>query len=51
MSKFVANVSIATDTFAGWVNKTNIVLDALTNEIVPVTPTTAGANRLPVGLV
>ena len=34
MAKSVANVNIATDTFNGWVTKTNILLDALTNEIV-----------------
>lgn len=34
MAYEVANVNIATDTFNGWVTKTNIVLDQLTNYIV-----------------
>ena len=34
MAKLVANVNIAVDTFNGWVTKTNVLLDALTNEIV-----------------
>lgn len=44
MAKSVANVNIATDTFAGWVGKTNVLLDAMTNEIVSVSNTTYGAN-------
>lgn len=44
MTKSVANVSISTDTFAGWVGKTNILLDALTNEIVTVNASTSGSN-------
>ncbi len=44
MSKTVANVSITTDTFAGWVTKTNVLLDALTNEVVTVSTTTSGSN-------
>lgn len=44
MAKSVANVTISTDTFASWVGKTNIILDALTNEIVTVDNTVAGAN-------
>lgn len=44
MAKTVANVAIATDTFAGWVGKTNVLLDALTYEIVTCDNTTGGAN-------
>jgi len=44
MAKTVANVAIATDTFAGWVGKTNILLDALTYEIVTCDDTSGGAN-------
>lgn len=44
MAKSVANVNIATDTFAGWLGKTNILLDAMTNEIVSVSNTTYGSN-------
>lgn len=44
MTKAVANVSISTDTFAGWVGKTNILLDALANEIVTVNGTAFGSN-------
>lgn len=44
MSKFVANVSIASDTFAGWVEKTNIVLDTLSNEIITVNESAEGSN-------
>lgn len=44
MAKTVANVAIATDTFAGWVGKTNVLLDALTYEIVTCDDTTGGAN-------
>ena len=44
MSRSVSNVAISTDTFAGWLVKTNVLLDALTNEIVTVNSTTAGAN-------
>ena len=34
MTKAASNVSIATDTFNGWVTQTNVLLSALTNEIV-----------------
>lgn len=44
MAKTVANVAIATDTFAGWVGKTNVLLDALTYEIVTCDSTSGGAN-------
>jgi len=44
MAKPVSNVTIATDTFAGWVGKTNILLDALTNLTVTVETSTLGAN-------
>ncbi len=44
MAKTVANVSITTDTFSGWVTKTNVLLDALTNEIVTVSSGTSGSN-------
>lgn len=43
MTKSVSNVNIATDTFEGLVNKTNILLDALANEIV--TGNSAGGNN------
>lgn len=43
MSKSVANVVIATDTFEGWIIKTNILLDALSNEIITVAANTTGA--------
>lgn len=43
MSKSVANVVIATDTFEGWIVKTNILLDALSNEIITVAANTTGA--------
>lgn len=51
MTKAVANVNISTDTFAGWLGKTNILLDSLTNEIVTVEDTTAGANSIGNGSV
>lgn len=43
MTKSVANVVIATDTFEGWVVKTNILLDALSNEIVTVSANATGS--------
>jgi hypothetical protein len=43
MSKSVANVVIATDTFEGWIVKTNILLDTLSNEIVTVSANAVGA--------
>lgn len=44
MSKAVSNVVIATDTFAGWVTKTNVILDHLSNIIVTTDSTAYGAN-------
>lgn len=44
MSRSVANVAIATDTFAGWLGKTNVLLDSLSNEIVTVSNTSGGSN-------
>jgi len=44
MAKPVANVATATDSFAGWITKTNIALDALANEIVTVDTSISGAN-------
>jgi hypothetical protein len=43
MARSVANVNIAVDTFNGWVTKTNILLDALTNEIVTANSQANGA--------
>lgn len=44
MAKPVANVATATDSFAGWITKTNVALDALANEIVTVDTSVSGAN-------
>lgn len=44
MAKSVANVSITTDTFAGWLAKTNILLHELSTEIVTVSDGTSGSN-------
>lgn len=44
MAKSIANVSITTDTFAGWVSKTNILLHELSTEIVTVSDGTSGSN-------
>jgi len=44
MSRSIANVSISTDTFAGWVSKTNQVLYYLGTEVVTVSSGTAGSN-------
>ena len=44
MSRLVSNVAIATDTFAGWLGKTNILLDSLSNEIVTTSNTSGGSN-------
>ena len=44
MAKTISPISIATDTFAGWLSKTNEILDTLANEVVTVNSTTAGAN-------
>jgi len=43
MSKSVANVVIATDTFQTVIERVNTLADAMTNEVVTVSPTTAGA--------
>jgi hypothetical protein len=44
MSRSIANVQIATDTFSGWVTKTNELLNSHTNELVTASNTAAGAN-------
>lgn len=51
MTKAVSNVAIATDTFASWVSKTNILLDALTNIIVTVDQSPEGSNSIGNGSV
>lgn len=43
MARAVANVNIAVDTFNGWVTKTNVLLDALSNEIVTANNQANGA--------
>lgn len=43
MTKSVANVVLATDTFENWLTKTNILLDALSTEIITVTANSTGA--------
>ena len=42
MSYPVANIAVSTDTFAVWVNRTNILLNALSNYIVTVDSTVSG---------
>lgn len=44
MAKPVSNVAIASDSFGGWITKTNIALDALKNEIITVDTSISGAN-------
>lgn len=44
MSKSITPIVIATDTFAGWISKTNVLIDTLANEIVTVSNTTYGSN-------
>ena len=44
MAKIITPIVIATDTFAGWVNKTNVIIDTIANEVVTVSNTTFGAN-------
>lgn len=44
MAKSISNVEISTDTFAGWLDKTNLVIGTLANEIVTVENTLRGAN-------
>lgn len=39
MSRFVANVDITTETFGQWVSRTNVLLDALSNEIITANTT------------
>lgn len=43
MTKSVANVVLATDTFENWLVKTNILLDALSTEIITVAANSTGA--------
>lgn len=44
MAKIIPSVTIATDTFAGWISKTNLIIDTLATDIVTVSNTTFGAN-------
>ena len=44
MAKSVANVNISTDSFGGWLEKTNVLLDALSNTVVTTETSTTGAN-------
>lgn len=44
MARSVANVSITTDTFAGWLSKTNLLLHELSTEIVTVSTGSSGSN-------
>ncbi len=44
MARSVANVSITTDTFAGWLSKTNLLLHELSTEIVTVSTGSGGSN-------
>lgn len=44
MAKSIPQIVIATDTFAGWVSKTNLIIDTIANEAVTVNSTTNGAN-------
>jgi hypothetical protein len=42
MSKLIANVQTASDTFYGWLGKTNLALEFISNNAVSVTTNTAG---------
>lgn len=44
MTVTVANVDTTTDSFGGWVTKTNIIADALTNKTVTTNSNTATGN-------
>jgi hypothetical protein len=44
MTITVANVDTTTDSFGGWVTKTNIIADALTNKVVTTNSNTATGN-------
>lgn len=44
MSKSVANVVIATDTFVGWIGKTNTLLDLMTNQTLTTEYNAYGGN-------
>ena len=44
MTITVANVDTTTDSFGGWVTKTNIIADALTNKAVTTNSNTATGN-------
>ena len=44
MTVTVANVDTTTDSFGGWVTKTNIIADALTNKAVTTNSNTATGN-------
>lgn len=44
MTVTVANVDTTTDSFGGWVTKTNLIADALTNKVVTTNSNTATGN-------
>lgn len=44
MARYIAPIQTATDTFAGWISKTNLILDTLANEVITVDNTTYGAS-------
>jgi len=44
MARSVANVATASDTFEGWINKTNILLGALTTYVITVSQTSANGD-------
>ena len=51
MSKTIAIVNTASDTFYGWLGKTNLALDFISNNAVSVAANTAGANSTGNGYV
>lgn len=44
MAKSLANVAIATDTFAGWLGRTNQICDAISTEVITANTSVNGAN-------
>lgn len=46
MAKSIANVEVATDTFASWVGKTNQICDTITYEVVTANTSVNGANTV-----
>lgn len=44
MAKSITPIVVATDTFAGWISKTNVLIDTLASEIVTVSNTSNGSN-------